>query len=154
MLFKKIGFNNDDKLIKKMKVGIIDNKNKNKNKSRNINHLVKKKLKNLHKNVNNSRNSIKYFSKDFSSFNLNNKMNRSSSIIIDKNFLSVKSNIKKKEDKKEKLDLYKKLYIKNINKSLGKITHEIKSIDNKINEHFNQIKEGFEKEAKEIFTNY
>jgi len=151
-LLTKLGISKyeDDKLIKKIKVGKINKKTKFRNESQ----IFKKKTKkNLLDSRNDKINKIeKYFNKN--DINLNNKIKPSSSVIISKKEFNDNSIKNKKIDYDEKIKYYQYLHIKNINKKMIDINGEFKNIDNKINEYYNRAKEKFDNDVKKIFPNF
>ena len=151
LLLKKLGINknNEDKIIKKISVGMLNQKK-----------IPKKKTKNIRKNIRNFRinfydryNSLKYFEKDCHKIDLLSKNNNS--IIMKKNQSNEKRDKKIREkdiDIEEKIRQFKKIHFKNINNAIRKISVEFKSIDNKLNECFLNAKDNFENEMKKEFS--
>ena len=153
LLLKKLGINknNEDKIIKKISVGILNQKKSSRKKRENI----KKNLRNFRNNLYDKYNSLKYFEKDFNKIDSLYKSNKSSSLIMKKNQINEQSNKKVKEkdiDIEEKIKQFKRIHFKNINNEIQKIRVEFKSIDNKLNECFFKAKDNFENEMKKQFS--
>ena len=145
-LLKELGINKytDDKVLKKIRVGMIDKKNYLKNK----NLIKKRRLRNLNKFKDGflyKRNSsLKYFEENsYINMNFYNKYHPYSSAVINNNGLS-KNNVVK--EKSKDINHYQSMNIKNISYKIKMITKEFKNIDNKLKESFNKVREQFENE--------
>jgi hypothetical protein len=150
-LLKKLSINkyNEDKVLKKIRVGMLDQKSYLKSK---INNIKKRKLRNIKESFLNIRNtSLKYFEdKNKSCINMNayNKYTKhNSSPIINNSGLDKKAETKEKNIDKI-INHYKSMKIININKRMKLINEELKNIDNKFKDCFNKIREKFENDIQ------
>ena len=154
LLLRKLGIykNNEDRVIRKISVGMLNKSKKIKKKNQNN---LKKKIRNKRSSIYGRNYSVKslesYTNKNF----LLNKINSSSPFIIKDNYYKEKENTKNKDnDNEEKINKFKKMKFKSMNNEIGKLKGEFKYINKKIKECFCKIKEKCENDINKAYPDY